>query len=274
MKNMIAFAATLISAAALAQVPAGGQYVSLGSSYAAGPGVGSPDPASGKCARSLSNYARQLAANRHLLLVDVACSGATIANILDHGQHGFPAQIDAVTADTRLVSVLIGGNDIDYVGNLSGLSCRDTGGANCHIADPANVERRLADLPAALDRVVADIQRRAPSSRIILVGYLPAVPAKGDARCSALPLLEADGERMRDVAIRLAQAIRGSSNRNGAGIVNSTLIGAGHDACSAQPFVAGYRPDRNAGWPSPVAYHPTQAGMDRVAAALDDVISH
>lgn len=220
----------------------------------------------------MSNYARQVAQRRHLILVDVACSGATTDNILVHGQHGFPAQIEAVTPDTALVSILIGGNDVGYVGNLGGLSCRDSGGANCHVLDDADVAQRLAALPGKLDHVVAEVRRRAPRARIVLVGYLPAIPAAGDAGCTALPLKADDIGRMRDMTIKLAQAIGGAAKRNGVGIVRASMIGTGHDVCSAVPFVAGSHPQRNPGWPAPVAYHPDQAGMDHVAAALDQAI--
>ncbi len=241
----------------------------MGSSYAAGPGVGAPDPTGTSCQRSSSNFAHIAAARRRLNLVDVSCSGATTANILEHGQHGLPAQIEAVTPDTRLVSILIGGNDIDYVGALLGLTCRDTGGAGCHVPDPADMEARMQALPASLDRVVAEVRRRAPAARIVLVGYLHAVPAEGAPGCDAVPLAPADAARIRGVARRLAEIIGGAAARDGTGIVRAAVIGAGHDACSAQPFVAGHRPPRNPGWPGPVAYHPTQAGMDAVAAALD-----
>lgn len=262
-----------LAAAASAGLPAGSRYVSLGSSYAAGPGVGTLDPASGACGRSMSNYARQVAARRHLRLVDAACSGATTANILDHGQHGFPAQIAAVTSDTRLVTVLIGGNDIDYVGNLGGLTCRDTGGVNCHVRHAGNVEASLAVLPASLDRVIAAVRQRAPAARIVLVGYLPAIPASGPGNCAAVPLTPADAAQMRDVAIRLAQAIGGAAKRNSVDVVRSTLVGKGHDACAPQPFVAGFHPAASPGWPSPVPYHPNQAGMNAIAAALNKVLN-
>lgn len=264
--------ALLLTGTATAQVPAGGKYVAMGSSYAAGPGVGTLDPSGASCQRSSSNFAHLVAAKRHLTLVDVSCSSATTQNILNHGQHGLPAQIEAVTPDARLVTVLIGGNDINYVGDLLGLSCRDTGGANCHVADPAVVEQKMTALPASLDRVVAEVRRRAPHARIILVGYLPAIPATGPGNCAAVPLSPSDAARVRGVAIRLAQIIGGAAQRNGTGIVRSTMIGMGHDACAAQPYMAGYHPPRNAGWSWPVAYHPTQAGMDAVAAALDTQI--
>lgn len=273
MKYLLSSLMVMIAGTAMAQAPqAGARYVAMGSSYAAGPGVGMPDPSGSACARSSTNYAHLVAARHHLNLVDVSCSSAVTENILDHGQHGLPAQIEAVTPDTKLVSILIGGNDIDYVGNLLGLSCRDTNGQNCHVADQSDVERKMAALPASLDRVIAAVRQRAPSARIILVGYLPAVAAAGPGDCAALPLTPADAARVRDVAVRLAQIIGGAAQRNNTGIVRSTMVGAGHEVCSADPYLAGFHPAANPGWHGPVAYHPNQAGMNRIAAALDEAI--
>lgn len=271
MKSPIVLAAALLACSASAQ-PVGSRYVAMGSSYAAGPGVGAPDPASAACARSLSNYARQVAAKRHLTLVDVSCSGATTENILTHGQYGFAAQIEAVTSDTRLVTILIGGNDVAYVGTLMGLSCRDRGGSDCHTVGIAEIERRFSALPDALDQVIAEVRRRAPAARIILVDYLPAVPSAGSTACAALPLTAPDIAQMRDVALRLAQTIGGAAARNGTDIVRASVIGAGHDVCSTKRYLAGDHPARTPGWPMPIPYHPTQDGMDRVAKRLDQVL--
>jgi hypothetical protein len=52
-------------------------------------------------------------------------------------------------------------------------------------------------------------------------------------------------------------------------VVRSSMIGRGHDACSVDPYVAGYKPASNPGWSHPVAYYPNQAGMDRLAAAIE-----
>ncbi|OUJ14311.1 SGNH/GDSL hydrolase family protein [Acetobacter sp. DsW_063] len=271
--TLLASAVLLAPAAARSSAPRKGDlYVSMGSSYAAGPGVGTPVASSGGCRRSESNFADIVARERGLKLVDVSCSGATTGNILDHGQYGLPAQIEAVTPDARLVSILIGGNDVNYVADLMGLSCRDTGGANCRVTDPAEVERRLAILPESLDRVVMEVRRRAPAARIVLLGYLPAVPGHAAVSCAALPLAPDDAARMRALYVRLAQIIGGAARRNGIDVVPSSVIGAGHDACSEVPYVAGYHPPQNPGWAAPVAYHPNQAGMNKVAEALNEVI--
>jgi lysophospholipase L1-like esterase len=252
------------------------RFVSMGSSYAAGPGVGQPDPASGGCARSLTNYARTVAAHRHLELVDVSCSGATTDNILDHGQHGFPAQIAAVTADTQLVAILIGGNDVAYVGDLHGFSCRAEHKDQCAVSDSATLEQRFAALPAKLDRVVSAVRARAPHARIVLVGYLPALAASaGDGKplCAALPLAPRDAERMRATMTRLTQVFEATAARNHVDLVPAAGISVGHDACAATNYITGYHPARAPLWKEPVAYHPTQAGMDRVAVELERVLA-
>jgi lysophospholipase L1-like esterase len=265
--------ATLAVSPAAAQVSPGSKYVSLGSSYAAGPGVGTRDDAGKGCDRSLSNYAQIVARRFNLQLVDASCSGATTQNILSASQNGFPPQADAVDADTRLVTILIGGNDVNYIGNLNGYSCRDTGGTNCSTVSDAEVDRRFQALPAALDNVIARVRQRAPNAMIVLVGYLPAVPASGTGSCSAVPLSAEDVTRMRALYTRLAQAIGHASDRNKVPVVRSSQIGIGHEACADQPYVAGFHPAKTPGWSNPVPYHPVQAGMDRVAAALGDILA-
>jgi lysophospholipase L1-like esterase len=273
-KTNVIGAMSLVLAGMMANASAEGErYVSMGSSYAAGPGVGQRDTASGGCGRSLTNYARTVAQKHHLDLVDVACSGATTENILVRGQHGFPAQIEAVTPDTRLVTILIGGNDVAYVGDLFGFSCRREGKDKCQVSETALLEQRFAALPASLDRVIAEARKRAPDARIVLVGYLPAVPDEATKTCAALPLAREEAQRMRATMTRLTQVFEATAKRNRIELVQASALGAGHDACAADNYITGYRPARVPSWDEPVGYHPTQAGMDRVAAEIDRILA-
>lgn len=272
MNRKVYYIVSLVLMLITAQAHSADKYVSLGSSYAAGPGVGLPDSESGKCARSLSNYAHQVASHRHLDLVDVSCSGATTDNILYHGQYGFPPQIEALDMNTQLVSVLVGGNDINYIGNLLGLSCLSTGGTNCHVEPSDEVQKRLDKLPSKLDQVIAEIRRRSPSAKIILLGYLPAIPIQKNGSCAQLPISNNDIDSMRNIAIDLAQVIGAAAKRNNTGIVRSSLIGTQHDVCSSEPFVTGYNPEKNINWQFSVQYHPTLIGMNNIATALDSEI--
>lgn len=248
------------------------RFVSMGSSYAAGPGVGVHDAASGGCGRSLSNYARTVAQRRGLALVDVACSGATTENILVRGQHGFPAQIEAVTPNTGLVAFLIGGNDIGYVGDLFGFSCLSDGKDACQVSSKAQLAQRLAALPGKLDRVIDEVRRRAPDARIVMVGYLPAVAGDAGA-CQQLPLAPTASVRMRDTTARLTQVFEATAARKHVDLVRATAVGAGHEVCAAASYVTGYHPARVESWPEPVAYHPNQAGMYRIAQEFEAILA-
>jgi hypothetical protein len=86
----------------------------MGSSFAAGPGIGRRVPGSPRRAwRSTQNYAHLLAARLGLDLVDVTYSGATALELIDG------AQIEALTESTGLVTVTCGGNDVGYVPRLT-----------------------------------------------------------------------------------------------------------------------------------------------------------
>jgi lysophospholipase L1-like esterase len=99
-------------------IRAGSRYVAMGSSFAAGPGLPSRVPGSPRRAgRSTGNYAHLVARALSLDLHDVTFSGATTGDILGPSAAGQPAQVDALTPDTALVTITAGGNDVgwDYV---------------------------------------------------------------------------------------------------------------------------------------------------------------
>src|SRR6201986_2745591 len=100
------------------------EYVALGSSFASGPGITTRLPGSSyPCGRSVDNYAHQLARKEHLSLVDMTCNGAPSENFRRAGNFFQPRQIEAVGPDTKLVTVTIGGNDVDYMRNMIALHC-------------------------------------------------------------------------------------------------------------------------------------------------------
>src|ERR1700749_3285267 len=101
-------------------IPAGSRYVAMGSSFAAGPGI-SPRAAGSprRAGRSSGHYAHLLARPLWLDLHDVTYSGATTGDILRPSAVGQPAQLDAVTPGTRLVTITAGGNDVGFLPRLT-----------------------------------------------------------------------------------------------------------------------------------------------------------
>src|SRR5205807_9220670 len=96
-------------------------YVALGSSFAAGPGI-APVVHRGAL-RSGRNYPHQVAEQLSMRLIDVTCTGAKTVDILNAPQRTLRGrmgpQIDVVTPDAGLVTITVGGNDLDYLGTLT-----------------------------------------------------------------------------------------------------------------------------------------------------------
>src|ERR1700712_4904113 len=147
-------------------LPEGSEYVALGSSYAAGPGLGDRVANSPRRAgRSTRNYAHDLADRLKLRLTDATYSGATIAQILGREAGATPiSQLESVTAETRFVTVTGGGNDLGYIGYLVTASLpalvRTVTGGNKRIAeytDDAEFERKGSELGDNLMALVEGI---------------------------------------------------------------------------------------------------------------------
>jgi lysophospholipase L1-like esterase len=273
----VALAPLTAQAADSGAVPPGSRYLAMGSSFASGPGVTQPaDP--GRCMRSADNYAHQLARRRNLQLVDVTCGGATTAHIL--GSWGeLPPQVDALTPDTRLVTVTIGGNDVNYIGGLLRASCqagRDAAaspicryfaGAS-HPGGPAPArpdDKAWSQAAAGLEQIVQEVRRRAPAARLVFVDYFTVLPEHG--LCSQTPLSEAAAAQGRDTAQRLAQLTAEVGRRNHVDVVRMSDLSRDHDACARAPWVTGFLPPPGAQHFMP--YHPNLAGMTAAADALD-----
>lgn len=250
----------------------------MGSSYAAGPGVGERDPGSPThCERSADNYAHLLASWRNLDLTDVSCSGATTHDILAPSASHLPAQVDAVTSATRLVTVTVGGNDIGYISTLLGLSCQDaptTSGSppKCSIPSSASVEAGLAKLPASLAQVISAIRQRAPKAQIVLVDYVRVVPGTGSCPTRA-PLSDADQRQVFQTHAKLTAVIAQAAQAGGVGVLRASAASVGHDICSVDPWVFGFYPPPAADPSFPHdQYHPNIRAMAVIAIALDRLL--
>lgn len=236
----------------------GARYVAMGSSFAAGPAIGqAADQGRNRCARSADNYAHQLARLRGLQLVDVSCSGATTANIL-HSWAELPPQIDAVTADTRLVTVTIGGNDLNYIGGLMGASCKCRPG----IDPPSEIDYER--LEKALDEMLSGVRTRAPNAQIVMVDYVTILPEYGT--CAQVPVGADQVAVGRKLAARLAAITSRAARRAGALDLRASALSRRHNACAAVPWVSGF------GVAGAVPYHPNLAGMMAIAHALDKML--
>jgi hypothetical protein len=262
----LAVAATVPATPARAAgvAPAGLNYVAMGSSFAAGPGIPPAQSGSGAaaCSRSGNNYpsvvAREIGAN----LTDASCSGATTANVLTDSQSGQPPQINAVTSATQVVTATIGGNDVDYLGSLGAYTCQDDGGSGCGSVDRNAIDQTFAQLPGRLENVVNAVHSASPGARVYLVNYFTILPASGS--CAGIPLTADQLAYERSIASRLESATATAASATGATLVDLAGASRGHDACSADPWVETGHPAAGRS-----QYHPNEAGMRGAAATVE-----
>lgn len=243
------------------------EYVALGSSFAAGAGLGTLSNNNPLlCARSVNGYPRQLARMRGLSLVDMSCGGAQARHLLRGGQFFQGPQMRAVGRETRLVTISVGGNDSRYIGDLSQLAARDSGSlwgrtVKLFWTGPRSTgDRNLEELQSTLIALLAAIRARAPDARIVIATYPTILPPAGT--CPRLGLSIAEANLMRSTADQLAAATRSAARRGGAMIVDMHRLGANHHACSNEPWTYGWH---NAGV---APFHPTLQGARATAAAI------
>ncbi|WFE41486.1 SGNH/GDSL hydrolase family protein [Micromonospora sp. WMMD998] len=154
---------TLTLAAAPAQASPSDRYVALGDSYASGVGADSYTSESGNCLRSTNAYPALYNANiRPASYRSVACSGATTADVIS-------GQLSALSSTTTLVSVTIGGNDVGFASIMS--TCVLQGESQCVAAVNSAMNLARTQLPGRLANVYNGIRSRAPSARVVVVGY-------------------------------------------------------------------------------------------------------
>lgn len=249
---------------------AGQRYVAMGSSFAAGPML--PPPKSGapvRCGQSQSNYPTLLAQRFGMILTDRSCSGATTDHILGPWNDIAP-QISAVTPQTRLVTITIGGNDLNYIGNLFNATCayraRSVAAAGGKPQSCAPVK-----IPTEFDysrdeMQMMEIARRiraiAPKARIVFVQYLMPVPVSGGL-CPATPISEEHAAIVREIGRRLGEITDRVASANGALAVQMNVASAGHSPCDAVPWMIGSPEGYNG--KDGLQWHLNRAGMEATA---------
>jgi lysophospholipase L1-like esterase len=247
-------------------------YVALGSSFAAGADLGRLEKGSPLlCARSVNGYPQVLARMRGFSIVDMSCGGAVTQHLLVGGQYFQGPQIRVIDARTRWVTITVGGNDIGYIGDLGLLAMRGTHGpvgwlARTFWKGPKPVAQRdFAGVGSALLATLKAIHARAPHATIIVATYPTILPPSGT--CATLGFSAAEADVMRQVGDQLAATTRSAAAQGGAILVDMNALGAGHNACSAEPWTRGYA---NAG---AAPFHPTLAGAKATAEAVSNAVN-
>ncbi|MEU4401035.1 SGNH/GDSL hydrolase family protein [Micromonospora orduensis] len=263
-----------VATPASAAVPTG-RYVALGDSYTSGPLI--PTQVDLNCLRSNRNYPSVVAASAgSSSFVDVSCSGATTDDILygGSGQLGItlPPQLSAVTSNTALVTVQIGGNDIGFsgiIGDCAEASLSSPLGSPCKDRYTAGgVDQLQARITATVPKVTSVLQgirRAAPSARVVVLGYPAIVPDTGYGCWPVVPIAYQDVPYLRGVEKSLNAMLANTAAANGAVYADVYTPSIGRDACksSGTRWVEGLVPQNSA-----APFHPNARGEQGMATAL------
>jgi lysophospholipase L1-like esterase len=264
-----------VVAAPSAQATSPLRYVALGDSYSAASGVLPPDPAAPPaCLRSPANYPRVIAGATGARLTDVTCGAADTEDFFTAQYSGVLPQLDAVGAETELVTMTIGGNDSGVFINsivrcgAAGLSTAGQG-SPCKDRYGSSFEDtiRTTTYPALVNALQA-VRDAAPAAEVAILGYPWIMPESGG--CFArMPVAEGDVPYLRGIQATLNDAVRRAAAATGATYVNMSKASEGHDAC--QPL--GVR------WIEPVlqgtnavVVHPNALGEQQMAARAMTVL--
>ena len=247
-------------------------YVALGDSYSAAPLVPTTDVAGG-CFRSSGNYPSLAAEALGATLQDRTCGGARTEDLTKSQLAGVPAQGTALTSDTQLVTLGMGGNDegvfTTLVGRCTSLRTQDPSGAPCSRefgTRAGGQDALLAALGRTQDRLataVRAIRQVSPRAKVLLVGYPHIISAA--SRCSALPLAAGDYAYAERVNRRLTDAVRGAARATGATYVDVWTASRGHDICSSTPWINGSVDDQRRA----ARYHPFAVEQQAVAKLVE-----
>ena len=244
-------------------------YVALGDSYTSGPGVPNQIPESAGCGRSDHNYphlvSAALAVSR---FTDVSCGSATTAHmteaqLLPNGLTNGP-QFEALSPDVDLVTLGIGGNDIGFGEIIANCVARSvllpvTAPCRQHYTRQGDeLGARIEATAPKVAAVLAGIRQRAPTARILVVGYPVILPAAGPGCWPLMPIAVGDVAWLRTVEGHLNAMLAGQAAAAGATFVDTYTSSVGHDVCRlpGSKWVEGLVPTAPA---NPV--HPNALGM-------------
>jgi lysophospholipase L1-like esterase len=246
------------------------QAVVLGDSTAAGlgnPRVAHPTKQDNACRRSSDAYAADLAAVNDWTVLNLACSGATIADGILGPQQAhrqtLPAQLAAARQATnaRLVIVSIGANDVGWSG-LIGLcaaarSCADG-------ASTAYFQQHLNTFASQYYQLLEQLATL-PSHPQVLINlyYNPFDPSGAAPNCLASEGLDAAKEKtLGQLLDALNQVLS-----DGAAATSEITVRpdfSGHELCDPDSYVQGVR--------DPAPFHPTAAGELAIALADEQAL--
>ena len=241
----------------------GVQAVVIGDSTAAA--VGNPLPAGASvldraCGRSSESYADDLGVVNDWNVLNLACSGATIANgllgaqVLNDGQVAPPQMVEAQLAThAKVIIVSVGADDVEW--SIMTRLCVASAVCNDKVS-AAFFDQEIGAFTRSYYQLLSDLATL-PGTPAVLVNQYYS-PFGTDIGCLARYGITAAKEKV--LLSRLGQlntVLAQGAQTFGFGVTDPSFTG--HELCTADPYVQG------PGDPAPL--HPTAAGELAIALA-------
>jgi hypothetical protein len=252
-------------------------WAGLGDSYAAGPLIPNQQLNPLGCLRSDHNFAHLAAAALGRSLADASCSGAKTDDMTapqDVTPGPNPPQFNALTADTQIVTLQIGGNDIGFTSIIQNCATANPFAHPCRDRYVVNGHDTLADKIAAtapkVAAVLQGIHSRSPQARVFVVNYAAILPETGSGCWPQVPIAFSDVSYLRGVEKNLNAMLAQQATDNGARIVDDYTASIGRDACKS-PTTRWVEPLVPANLAAP--FHPNARGEAGIAAVVVRAVS-
>lgn len=225
-------------------------YVALGDSYSAGTGAGSPTD--NDCYRSPHGYPHLIAESQGYALDYQACSGATTSDVLNH-------QVGALDGDTALVTITIGGNDLNFASVITNCALPAWLG-DCFGKIEESRGILNTELPQRYDTVFGTIAAQAPDADVRVAGY-PLLFNGQD--CHVLTFFSAaEMAELNEATHELNAVTAQHTQAHGLTWVDPIDHFTGHAVCDADPWI------NNLSLRIVDSFHPNQPGNVGYAEVL------
>jgi lysophospholipase L1-like esterase len=219
------------------------RYVALGDSYSSGTGTRTYFDSG--CQKSVYAYPYLLSQQRaNTQVVFAACSGAKTDNVLS-------SQIGNVTSGTGIVTITIGGNDAGFSSVITECAKPEWASVcDTRVNTAQNYIRNT--LPGKLNNVYSQIKSRAPSAKVVVLGYprlFMGVDCNGGTWFDSddMVMLNQTADILRDVT-------RGRAEAYGFTFKDAIPPFVGHAVCSSSEWLNGLSN------PIGESYHPNRTG--------------
>ena len=222
------------------------KYVALGDSYAAGQGGGGYVDS---CLQSPKGYPALLDAVKGTnLLRNASCSLATTGDVT-------ATQLSVLNRGTTLVTLTVGGNDLNVAGVAAACTSADQV-ACANAISAAGTLLTTGELAARLAGTYAQVAAAAPRAHVVVTGYPLLFADSTDPLIDQLNAATMALNQTIQGVVASAQAARPHSSIE---YVDVSAVFAGHAIGDADSWVYFAGPD---------AFHPTPAGYQAYAAAI------